>query len=67
MRRSGHDAKRMNPRRARYPVRTGVRRRRILLGGVYRRLYDNLGPSVKKILRGHRRETARFVAFRSHR
>jgi transposase len=36
-------------------------------GGVFRKLrYDNLTSSVKKILRGSRREeTARFVAFRS--
>ena len=37
-------------------------------GGVFRVLrYDNLASSVRKILRGYRREeTARFVAFRSH-
>lgn len=37
-------------------------------GGVFQRLrYDNLGSAVKKILRGYqRRETERFVAFRSH-
>jgi transposase len=38
-------------------------------GGVFARLrYDNLPLAVKRVLRGSRREeTARFVAFRSHR
>jgi hypothetical protein len=38
-------------------------------GGVFARMrYDNLTSAVQRVLRGHRREeTARFVAFRSHR
>lgn len=37
-------------------------------GGVFRRLrYDNLKSAVKKVLRGsQRKETERFIAFRSH-